>query len=164
MPNPVINQVKILTKSGTPTIADIGASAENITFDNLPLDEVLVDFTGATASTAGSHGFVPAPATGEQDKVLKGDGDWGVLSAEDITYDNTVSGLNVDNVQDAIDEHTHELEIATDSGTSEIQLEANSKYKITAGGQTFIFTTQKEPTFEFDTTTNALIITPSDAL
>ena len=34
------------------------------------------DMTGATASTAGTHGLVPAPAAGDQDKVLKGDGTW----------------------------------------------------------------------------------------
>lgn len=34
------------------------------------------DFTGATGSTAGTHGYVPAPAAGDQNKVLKGDGTW----------------------------------------------------------------------------------------
>lgn len=34
------------------------------------------DFTGATSSTAGSDGLVPAPASGDQDKVLHGDGTW----------------------------------------------------------------------------------------
>lgn len=33
--------------------------------------------TGASASTAGTSGLVPAPAAGDQDKVLKGDGTWG---------------------------------------------------------------------------------------
>ena len=35
------------------------------------------DMTGATETTAGTHGLVPAPAAGDQDKVLKGDGTWG---------------------------------------------------------------------------------------
>ena len=34
------------------------------------------DMTGATASTPGTHGLVPAPATGDQNKVLNGDGTW----------------------------------------------------------------------------------------
>ena len=34
------------------------------------------DFTGATASAAGIHGYVPAPAAGDQGKFLKGDGSW----------------------------------------------------------------------------------------
>lgn len=35
------------------------------------------DFTGATASTAGVHGYVPAPAAGDQGKFLRGDATWG---------------------------------------------------------------------------------------
>ena len=37
--------------------------------------------------------------------------------------------------------HTHTLSIATDSGTNQLTLAASTKYKITAGGKTFIFTT-----------------------
>ena len=37
--------------------------------------------------------------------------------------------------------HTHTLSIATDSGTNQLTLSANTKYKLTAGGSTFIFTT-----------------------
>lgn len=44
------------------------------------------DMVGATASTPGVHGLVPAPAAGDQDKVLKGDGTWGtVAGASDMT-------------------------------------------------------------------------------
>lgn len=37
--------------------------------------------------------------------------------------------------------HTHGLSLATDTGTSSISLAANTKYKLTAGGSTYIFTT-----------------------
>lgn len=37
------------------------------------------DFTGATASTAGEHGYVPAPAAGDHEKFLKGNGTWSVV-------------------------------------------------------------------------------------
>ena len=37
--------------------------------------------------------------------------------------------------------HTHTLSIASDSGTSALTLSANTKYKVTAGGNSFIFTT-----------------------
>ena len=37
--------------------------------------------------------------------------------------------------------HTHTLSIAADSGTNQLTLSANTKYKLTAGGSTFIFTT-----------------------
>ena len=35
--------------------------------------------TGATATTAGASGLVPAPAAGDQDKCLKGDGTWATV-------------------------------------------------------------------------------------
>ena len=38
------------------------------------------DMTGATASTPGAHGLVPAPSAGDQDKYLKGDGTWATVS------------------------------------------------------------------------------------
>jgi len=39
-------------------------------------DTTYSDFTGATSSTAGANGLVPAPAAGDQEKVLHGDGTW----------------------------------------------------------------------------------------
>lgn len=35
--------------------------------------------TGATTSTAGTEGLVPAPAAGSQDKFLRADGTWSDL-------------------------------------------------------------------------------------
>lgn len=51
------------------------------------------DFTGATSGTAGVHGLVPAPAAGDQDKVLKGDGTWGTVTtaANTIFYANSAA-------------------------------------------------------------------------
>lgn len=47
------------------------------TWVNKSIDEVVVSImTGATASTDGSSGMVPAPKAGEQDKFLRGDGTW----------------------------------------------------------------------------------------
>jgi len=40
-----------------------------------------VVMTGATATTPGAIGSVPAPAAGDQDKVLRGDGSWGAAPA-----------------------------------------------------------------------------------
>ena len=37
--------------------------------------------------------------------------------------------------------HTHGISIAADSGTNQLSLAANTKYKLTAGGQSYIFTT-----------------------
>lgn len=40
------------------------------------------DFTGATSSTAGAHGLVPAPSAGDEGKVLFGNGLWRNLNLD----------------------------------------------------------------------------------
>lgn len=44
--------------------------------------------TGATANAAGKAGLVPAPAAGDQNKVLKGDGSWADEKLKNPTYIN----------------------------------------------------------------------------
>lgn len=41
---------------------------------------VATAFTGATSSTAGAIGLVPAPASGDHEKFLRGDGTWATAS------------------------------------------------------------------------------------
>ena len=45
----------------------------------------LEDMTGASSNVAGAHGFVPAPAAGDNTKFLKGDGTWGTPDQQDIS-------------------------------------------------------------------------------
>lgn len=54
------------------------------------------DMTGATASTAGTHGLVPAPAAGDDTKFLGGDGTWKDVPAElsELTDVNLTSPVN----------------------------------------------------------------------
>ena len=51
--------------------------------------------------------------------------------------------------------HTHGLTISTDSGTSQLTMTANTKYKLIAGGQTFIFTTPVDNNTTYDSKTAA---------
>lgn len=44
--------------------------------------------------------------------------------------------------------HSHTLSIATDTGTSQLTMAANTKYKLTAGGSTYIFTTPPNPSHQ----------------
>lgn len=46
--------------------------------------------TGATSGTAGAAGIVPAPAAGDQDKVLRGDGTWGSVP---VAYSTTEQAI-----------------------------------------------------------------------
>lgn len=43
------------------------------------------DFTGATSAVGGAAGLVPAPAAGDEKKVLTGDGNWTELSIPDTS-------------------------------------------------------------------------------
>lgn len=47
--------------------------------------ETYSDFTGATSGSAGSHGLVPAPSAGDDNKVLYGNGSWGNLPNVDLS-------------------------------------------------------------------------------
>lgn len=58
-------------------LATVATSGDYNDLINKPASAV--DFTGATASTAGVHGLVPAPAAGDQDKYLKADGTWATV-------------------------------------------------------------------------------------
>lgn len=90
---PQINGVTLL---GNKSLADIGVTdaINNALQPYTPSSELaevafsgsyadLTDkptvMTGATPSAAGTSGFVPAPAAGDEDKALKGDGTWGVV-------------------------------------------------------------------------------------
>lgn len=71
--------------SGTYTI-----SATDTTYSNM---------TGATSGTAGAAGLVPAPAAGDQDKVLSGAGTWVTQSGGGSTY---TAGNHIDITNDVI--------------------------------------------------------------
>ncbi|MGL5494786.1 MAG: hypothetical protein ACRDBK_06535, partial [Collinsella sp.] len=48
-------------------------------------------FVGATASAAGAAGFVPAPAAGDQNKFLYGDGNWSLVT--DVAIEGDIEDL-----------------------------------------------------------------------
>lgn len=52
------------------------------------------DMTGAAAGTAGTHGLVPAPAAGDNEKFLRGDGTWQTVSSGSST-DVQVNGTSI---------------------------------------------------------------------
>ena len=72
----------------------VAGNGIDITNDTISIDDTVVAelsdlpgvMTGATSGTAGTSGLVPAPAAGDQDKVLKGDGTWGDAATSTTTY------------------------------------------------------------------------------
>ena len=81
--NPYVNHVQTADGTTIMDIRDTTAEPENVVQGVLFYDRsgaqqtgTLGPFTGATGSTGGSDGLVPAPAAGDQGKVLTGDGTW----------------------------------------------------------------------------------------
>ena len=101
--NPYVNRVEKADGTVIMDITDTTAEASDVAEGEVFYTRsgersigTLGDFTGATASTDGTHGLVPAPEAGEQNKVLTGAGTWEYMSAaaKEFTLDNVsnVSG------------------------------------------------------------------------
>lgn len=101
VPNEIVTALKDLTDvniSEDIVLTDgmfLGYNAETGKWEPKTQTEVTVeDMVGATSETAGSAGLVPAPAAGDQKKVLTGDGKWTELNIPDTTdLENQVSIL-----------------------------------------------------------------------
>lgn len=99
----------------TQAIASGGTIVKNTNVTKKTIGEVLTalasatpaDMTGATSLLPGTHGLVPAPAAGDQDKVLKGDGTWGTAG---------------DTASVRYDPDTGYIQYTTDGGTTWINL------------------------------------------
>ena len=73
----------------------IQLDASGSAYVNVPwtdTDTTYNDMTGATASAAGEHGLVPAPAAGKQTSFLRGDGTWVVPTNTTYTFGNGLNG------------------------------------------------------------------------
>lgn len=62
------------------TLTAGGSGSGTQSVDVPDTDTTYSDFTGATSSAAGAHGLVPAPAKGDQNDILFGDGEWDSVS------------------------------------------------------------------------------------
>ena len=69
---PTVNDAKLKLQLGSGQATDTGFTANSSVDATITVPEM----TGATASTAGASGIVPAPAVADKDKFLKGDGTW----------------------------------------------------------------------------------------
>lgn len=80
----------------------------------------------------------------------------------EITSANVTTALGY---TPATSNHTHDTSIATSSGTTQLSLSANTKYSITAGGTSFIFTTPPDNnttyTFAESSSNGYFTVTPS---
>lgn len=76
----------LIAELETKSVGSITGLGSVITVRNLKgnikntIDVSINNFLGASSMQSGSSGLVPPPNRGEQDKVLKGDGTWGIVS------------------------------------------------------------------------------------
>lgn len=85
------------TRNGIPVTSGDAAYHNNAKYWADEASGTVNDMTGATSSTAGIHGLVPAPAAGDNTKFLGGDGTWKDVPAElsgltDVTLTNPTDG------------------------------------------------------------------------
>ena len=135
--NSLINTITIPTKTsdltndgsdGSSTYVeadDLATVATTGDYDDLlnkPTIPTIVDMTGATSSTAGAHGYVPAPAAGDEGKFLQGDGTWQTV-APGITY-TAGNGIDID----------ANNEISVDTAVVATQTDLSSKQDTLAAG------------------------------
>lgn len=98
--------VKLDTSAGTATqpvyfsggkpVATTHSLAASVPANAKFTDTTYSDMVGATASTAGKHGLVPAPAVGAATRYLRSDGTWQVPPDTNTTYSDATqskSGL-----------------------------------------------------------------------
>lgn len=107
------------TATTTQAITFDGSSAVSFDVDNTKPDVM----KGATASTAGNAGLVPAPAAGNHDKFLRGDGTWqiagevmGVKGNAETEYRKGNVNLTCANIGAAEVNHNHDTSYLKLSG------------------------------------------------
>lgn len=92
----------VQTRDMAPKLAagtNTSVSYSNGTYTVSATDTTYSNMTGATSGTAGAAGLVPAPAAGDQDKVLSGAGTWVTQSGGGSTY---TAGNHIDITNDVI--------------------------------------------------------------
>jgi uncharacterized protein (TIGR02145 family) len=90
---PTVNDAKLKLQLGSGQASDTGFTANAASDTTVTIPEM----TGATSAANGVAGLVPAPAAGDEDKVLKGDGTWGEASSKvRIIYDSQTEELHMD--------------------------------------------------------------------
>lgn len=125
-----------------------------------PSDTVTDVATSSSAGTAttysrGDHKHKISLATGDSNGQVK-------IAGTNVSVKGLGSAAYTASTEYApASDHPHPLSIATDSGTSSISLAANTKYKLTAGGSTYVFTTP--PDGNTDTKVNVTLATTTKA-
>ena len=141
--NPDTNTHRPINVNGTQALGNNTTALNLIAGDNVTITDggsgsVTIAATDTTYSSKSA-------ASGGTDISL-------VTTGEKYTWNNKSDlALGTTATTAAKGNHTHGLSLAADSGSSSISLSANTKYKLTAGGSTYVFTTPEDTTYSSKT-------------
>lgn len=119
----LVDQTDLATKQDTLT------AGSNIQINNNVIsatDTTYSNFTGATSSTAGTNGLVPAPAAGDEGKFLSGNGQWTtvsqyalpIASATDLGGIKVGANLTIDSTTGVLSADAQQITPVQTTGTS----------------------------------------------
>ena len=107
-----------------------------------------LDYTGLGTFWGNIKNYFPGVKTKSGDTVSLNSGvEAGNIATFAIDTNNyvTLQGITTSSLAST---HSHTLSIATDTGTNQLTMAANTKYKLTAGGSTYVFTTPPNPSHQ----------------
>lgn len=119
----LVDQTDLATKQDTLT------AGSNVQINNNVIsatDTTYSDFTGATSSTAGTNGLVPAPLAGDEGKFLSGNGQWTtvsqyalpIASATDLGGIKVGANLTIDSTTGVLSADAQQITPVQATGTS----------------------------------------------
>lgn len=180
------------TTNGTFSVTPSGGSSQSVAIHGLGSAAYTESTAYATsghthdyASSSHTHTLTLASDTGTSTVTLASAGKYKLTAGGNsvvftmptiptvsypVTSVNTKTGavtLSASDVGAASSSHTHDIALATDSGTSTVTLASATKYKLTAGGKSVIFTMPTIPTVSYpvtsvNTKTGAVTLSASD--
>ena len=156
--NATTGVAKILNKPSLATVATSGSYNDLSNKPTIPAAQVNSDWnatTGvaqilnkpslATVATSGSYTDLSNKPTIPAAQV---NSDWNATTGvAKILNKPSLLQIGTTATTAAAGNHTHTLSLASDTGTSALTLAASTKYKLTAGGSSFIFTTPPNTTY-----------------
>jgi len=112
------------TGGGTGTIIDVQVDNVSVVTSGVANIDTM---TGAGAAAAGSKGLVPAPASGDNEKFLRGDGTWQTVSGGGTTVVANPSGTATDTLNKVqIDNTIYDID---GSGSANIEEMTKAQYE-----------------------------------
>ena len=146
-----VTQVKVGTTAYNPSSGVVSLPAyptvNNATLTIQKNGSNVQTFTANQSSNATANITVPTKTSEltNDSGYITNAGVTGVKGNSESSYRTGNVNLTAANIGAAASNHTHATSIATSSGTNQLTMAANTKYALTAGGTSYVFTTPPNP-------------------